>query len=107
MPTVLEGVLEGHDGPEPRVRTSDVRAVLQRVVRTGDESGKSVALIAERADVSTRTVYRVLQPDSSKPTISLKLADALVLAAGAHPASTCTLVWNEGREDEYETPYLF
>lgn len=100
MPTVLDGVLEGHDGPEPRVKTSDVQAVLQRFINGGADSGKLVALLAERADVSTRTIYRVLQAD--KPTLSLKTADALVLAAGSHPAFTCRLVWPDGRE----TPYV-
>lgn len=99
MPTVLEGTLEVHEGPEPRVKTADVQYILQRVVRTGDESGKSVTLIAERAGVSTRTVYRVLQ--GGRDTISLRLADALVLAAGSHLAH-CTLVWPDGRE----TPYV-
>lgn len=100
MPTVLDGVRETHDGPEPRVKSADVQQILKRVVNRGDgDSGRSVSLIAERAGVSTRTVYRVLQGD--KPTISLNLADALVLAAGSHLAH-CTLVWPDGRE----TPYV-
>jgi hypothetical protein len=100
VPTVLDGVRETHDGPEPRVKTSDVQEILQRVVNRGDgDSGRSVSLIAERSGVSTRTVYRVLQGD--KPTISLNLADALVLAAGSHLAH-CTLVWPDGSE----TPYV-
>lgn len=101
MPTVLDGIQEGHDGPEPRVKAEDVQRTLRSVVdRYGGDSGRSVALLAERAGVSTRTVYRVLQGD--KPTISLKLADALMLAAGAHLAHGCTLVWPDGRE----TPYV-
>lgn len=98
MPTVLDGVRESHDGPEPRVKTTDVQRILKRLVDGGADSGKSVALIAERADVSTRTVYRVLQAD--KPTLSLRLADSLVLAAGSHLAH-CTLVWPDGRETAY------
>jgi hypothetical protein len=84
MPTLLDGVLERHEGPEPRVITEDVQAVLRRRVRPGDdESGESVTLIAENAEVSPRTVYRVLQGD--KPTLSLDLGDKLCLAAGTHP----------------------
>ena len=99
MPSVFDGVLEVHDGPEPRVRTSDVQRVLRAFVGAGTDSGKSVALLAERADVSTRTVYRALQAD--KPTMSLKTADALVLAAGSHPAYCCSLVWPDGRITPY------
>lgn len=102
MPTVLDGVRETHDGPEPRVKASDVQQILKHVVERGDDgSGRSVSMIAERANVSTRTVYRVLQGDENKPTISLRLADALVLAAGSHLAH-CTLVWPDGTE----TPYV-
>jgi len=42
--------------------------------------------MAERADTSTRTVYRVLNPPAPRNglphTISLALADRLVMAAG-------------------------
>lgn len=104
MPTLLDGILDTHDGPEPRVLTADVQAILRRVVRPGDDDGgHSVSLIAERANVSTRTVYRVLQGD--KPSLGLNLADALVLAAGSHLAS-CRLVWNAGETDERITPYV-
>lgn len=86
MPTILDGILEGHDGPEPRVLTEDVQRVLRSVIRPGADDGAAVASIALRAGVSTRTVYRVLNPDESKPTISLDLADRLCLAAGVHIA---------------------
>lgn len=93
MPTLLDYILESHDGPEPRVLTSDVQAVLRRVIRPGDDdAGEAVASIAEKAKVSTRTVYRVLNPDEAKPTLSLDLADRLCLAAGSH-ISACHLVW--------------
>jgi hypothetical protein len=92
MATLLDGILESHEGPEPRVLTSDVQRILRRVIRPGDEDGgESVALIAERARVSARTVYRVLNPDESKPTISLGLADRLCVAADGH-ISQCRLV---------------
>lgn len=82
---------EKHDGPEPRVVTADVQNVLKNVIRPGeDESGNSVTLIAEKAFVSTRTVYRVLA--ASTETISLDLGDRLCLAAGSH-LSNCRLKW--------------
>jgi hypothetical protein len=101
VPTLLDGVLERHEGPEPRVITSDVQAVLRRRVRPGDdEAGDSVTLIADRADVSARTVYRVLQAD--KPAISLTLADALCLAAGTHPRiAGIRLLLDDGRIVDY------
>lgn len=90
MPTLLDGELEKHDGPEPRVLTEDVQAVLLAAVRPdSDAVGDSVAKIAEDAGISTRTVYRVLQ--RSTDTIGLRLADALVVAAGSH-ISSCRLV---------------
>jgi len=101
MALLHSGVTERHDGPEPRVKTDDVQEILRRIIRPGDEEGgKSVALVAERARVSTRTVYRVLQGD--RPTIGLDLADRLCLAAGSHIAH-CTLVWPDGRETSYVT----
>jgi DNA-binding phage protein len=101
MATLLDDVLERHDGPEPRVLTTDVQRLLQRVIRPGnDDDGASVALIAEKAGVSTRTVYRVLNPDEDKPTISLDLADRLSLAADSH-VRFCTLVWPDGTMTAY------
>lgn len=96
MPTILDGILETHEGPEPRVMTDDVQVILARKIRPGDEdAGESVALIAERARVSTRTVYRVLNPSESKETISLDLADRLCIAAEGS-VSTCRLKWPDG-----------
>ena len=101
MPTLLDGVLERHEGPEPRVLTSDVQAILTNVIRPAfDDDGASVALIAEKAGVSTRTVYRVLNPVESKPSISLSLADALCLAADSH-LKYCHLVWSDGSVTDY------
>lgn len=51
-----------------------------------DDSGESVALIAERAKTSTRTVYRVISDPPSAELISLDLADRLLLAAESHLA---------------------
>lgn len=106
MPTLLDGVLERHEGHEPRVVTEDVQEVLRDRVRPGDdESGDSVTLVADRAGVSARTVYRVLQGD--KPTLSLDLADKLCLAAGTHPKiANIRLAWNGWPgEDGYLTDY--
>lgn len=103
MPTLLDGITETHRGPEPRVVTSDVQAILRRVIRPDDEdAGASVALIAERAKVSTRTVYRCLNPSESKESISLDLADRLCIAANSHVAM-CRLMWPDGRVTPYVT----
>lgn len=101
MATLLDGIEERHDGPEPRVLTQDVQTILRRVIRPGDDdAGESVTLIAQKAKISTRTVYRVLGAD--KPTIALDLADRLCLAAEAHLAS-CRLVWPDGSVTDYIT----
>ena len=99
MPTPLDNVLEKHDGPEPRVVTADVQSILRVVIRPGsDEGGESVALIADKAGISTRTVYRVLQ--GTTDTISLDLADRLCLAADSH-LRHCTLRWPSGALTPY------
>lgn len=105
MATLLDGIEEKHDGPEPKVVTADVQAILTRVVRPNtDDAGESVTLIAEKAGVSTRTVYRVLNPakpkDGEVPGISLSLADRLCLAAEGHLAH-CRLVWPDGSITPY------
>ena len=101
MPTLLDNITERHDGPEPRVVTTDVQAILRRVIRpNADDAGVAVASIAEKARVSTRTVYRVLNPEEAKETISLDLADRLCLAAGSHIAH-CRLVDSDGRYLDY------
>lgn len=85
---------------EPRVPTEDVQRILRRVIRPDDEaSGEAVATIAEKADTSTRTVYRVLA--GTTKTLSLDLADNLCLAANSH-LSECRLQWPDGSI----TPYI-
>jgi len=106
MSTLLDGIEEKHSGPEPRVLTADVQKLLNEVVRPDDDdNGKSVSLIAERARVSTRTIYRILNPAKPRKgepaTISLDLADRACLAAGKHLAD-CRLYWPDGTI----TPYL-
>lgn len=85
---------------EPKVLTADVREILRQVVRPGeDDDGGGVALIAERADTSTRTVYRVLSENHTE-AISLDLADRLCIAAGSHVA-LCRLKWPDGSVTSY------
>lgn len=104
MPTLLDNITEKHEGPEPRVLTSDVQEVLRRVIRPDDvDAGVAVAAIAVAADVSTRTVYRVLNPDEAKETVSLSLADRLCLAAGIHPAHAVRVMWPDGRIAPYSS----
>lgn len=72
---------------EPAVVTEDIRTVLRQAIRPGDPNeGEAVASLSARARTSTRTVYRVLNPPPSQNghphTISLDLADRLVMAAG-------------------------
>lgn len=88
---------------EPRILTEDVRIILRSVIRPDDEStGEAVATIAEKADTSTRTVYRVLA--GTTKTLSLELGDNLCVAAGAHPVG-CRLQWPDGTITKYtETP---
>lgn len=86
---------------EPRVLTCDVAFVLEPIVKPDDEdSGSSVALIAEKANTSTRTVYRVLSRHTE--TISFDLADRLCIAAGAH-LSACHLRFANGEIRPYTT----
>lgn len=69
--------------PESRVVTEDVRKLLRRSIRSRDEDdGDSVALLAEKAGTSTRTIYRVLGNRSD--TLALDLADRLLVACGYH-----------------------
>ena len=84
---------------EPKVLTEDVRTSLRRVIRPDDDDGGSVQMIAERAETSTRTVYRVLS-DKHADAISLDLADRLCLAAGSHVA-LCRLKWPDGEVTPY------
>lgn len=99
MPTLLDDVLETHIGPEPRVDIFDVQLVLQRVIRPEDEdTGESVSTVAGRCrpPVSTRTVYRALKPGPEQTTMSLAMADRLLVACGSHLAY-CRLHHADGR----------
>jgi len=103
--SVLDWVEERHEGPEPRVVLEDVQALLREVIRPDDpDSGRSVALVAQRAGVSTRTVYRCLAKrkagDPDVRSIQLDLADRLALAVDSHLAH-CRLVWPDGKIESY------
>jgi hypothetical protein len=85
--------------PEPRVLTIDVQRILRRVVRPDlDDSGESVVMLAQRADTSARTIYRILA--NTTDSISLDLADRCCLAADSH-LMVCRLVWPDGRITNY------
>lgn len=95
-----EAIVPAGEAGEPKVVTADVRAILRQVIRPGeDDDGGGVGMIAERADTSTRTVYRVLS-ESHSDAISLDLADRLCLAAGSHIA-LCRLKWPSGEITPY------
>lgn len=98
--TFPEASVDSSSDGEPKVLTEDVRRILRQVIRPGDDDDSGgVALIAEKADTSTRTVYRVLS-ESHTEAISLDLADRLCLAAGSHVAH-CRLKWPDGRVTPY------
>jgi hypothetical protein len=90
------GPPERHEGEEPRVLAADVQTIIRAKIPIENSGDASVALVAERAGVSTRTVYRVLQGTST--TIALDTADKLCIAADSH-LFNCRLVWKdeEGR----------
>lgn len=64
---------------EPRAPTADVADVIRRQVNV---YGYQLENIAERAGVSMDTVRRVMR--LRWPTISLDLADRLLVGAGGH-----------------------
>lgn len=76
---------------EPKVCTADVKRALWRAIRPVEpgkpspNDGTDVEVLAVRADVSSRTIYRVL--DEEEPyaeLMKLDLADRLMLAADRH-----------------------
>ena len=79
---------------EPRVVAADVAAVLRtRVKPELDGAGEPIATIAMRSNTPEDTVLRVMQ--ERWKTISLDLADRLLVACGAH-ISEVGLVWPDG-----------
>lgn len=99
-PLFAEAHVASDNAGEPKVLTEDVRLILRQVIRPGeDDDSGGVALIAEKAHTSTRTVYRVLSANHAE-AISLDLADRLCLAAGSHVA-LCRLKWPDGSVTAY------
>lgn len=91
---------------EPAVVAEDIRRVLRQVVRPDDpDAGEAVQQIAERAETSTRSVYRVLNPapprNGKVPTLSLDLADRLALAVGRQLSEIGCRVVIDGDTLEY------
>lgn len=97
--SVLDRPTERHTGPEPRVLTSDVKAVIELAIDPANESSnRTVEFVAEQSNVSTRTVYRVLQEHTD--SISMRLADILCLSSGSR-VQRCRLVWPNGEVTSY------
>lgn len=71
---------------EAKVLAADVREILERTRRRfNEDEGIAVSVIAERAGVSTRTVYRVLENRPDAPAwLGLELADRLLVACDAN-----------------------
>ena len=86
---------------EPRVVTADVRALLLAAIRPDDpDYGEAVQMVADKAQTSTRTVYRILG-ETYAPSMGLSLADRLALASGGHLIH-CRLVMEDGRVLDYD-----
>jgi hypothetical protein len=69
---------------EPRVYAADVLKIIERYLDRADhlQRGEAVEVLAERAALSTRTVYRILE--GNREWLDLDQADRLLLAADAH-----------------------
>lgn len=69
---------------EPRVYAEAVREVIERSLgKAGHlQRGEAVEVLAERAGISGRTIYRILEGD--RKWLELDQADRLLLAAGEH-----------------------
>lgn len=83
---------------EPQVCAQDLRRVLNRAGYTKDDEGESVAILADRSGLSTRTVYRALDPKREKAW-ALTTADELLVAAGRH-ISEVRLLWPDGTVED-------
>ena len=69
---------------EPRVVASEVLAIMERYLERQNhlQRGEAVEVLAERAGISTRTVYRILE--GNRKWLDLDQADRLLIAADAH-----------------------
>lgn len=66
---------------EPRVNGEDVRRVLEDYIERYNymSRGEVVEVLADRANISTRTIYRILQ--EPRKWLELDQADRLLIAA--------------------------
>lgn len=110
MALVIDNILESHDGHEPRVMRAEIRRMLRGIIRPGDDdSGEAVTTVAERAKVSTRTVYRALADNEYddegnlvNESLTLDIADRLCRACGTHLAlEGARLKWSDGSVSPY------
>lgn len=83
------------EATEPLICAQDLRRVLNRAGYTKEDGGESVAILAERSGLSTRTVYRALDPHRTD-SWALTTGDELLVAAGRH-ISEVRLVDQDGR----------
>ncbi len=82
---------------EPRILARDVRRIICRVIDPDNpDNGEAVSNFAERAETSTRTIYRVLSGKAGlatePPSLLLPVADRMVTAAGYHLSECDALV---------------
>lgn len=85
----------GADPDEPKVHTRDVQAAL--LAALSGPYGLPVPLVAEKACVSERTVYRVKDGEYDR-LMDLGMADQILLAVDGELAH-CTLEWPDGRRE--------
>lgn len=69
---------------EPRVVAEDVQWEIERYLNKQSHlpRGEAVEVLAERAGISTRTVYRILE--GTRSWLELDQADRILIAADAH-----------------------
>lgn len=85
--------------------TEDIRRVIATVIDPDNpDNGEAVLDFAERASLSTRTIYRVLAgtagDGTSPPSMFMNTADRLVTAAGRH-LSECRALLPSGEVVAY------
>jgi len=76
---------------EPRVVAEDVQQILERYLERQAHlpRGEAVEVLADRAGISTRTVYRILE--GTRDWLELDQADRLLVAADSH-INDCRLI---------------
>jgi len=86
---------------EPRILAEDVRRIICTVIDPDNpDNGEAVANFAERAQTSTRSIYRILSRKAGTATtphsLRLDTADRMVTAAGRH-LSECDALVQDGQ----------